>query len=199
MNRSAATILMSLVLLACLQVSCNTAEAVKGDKDKKLVFLAYGKPPNQQMQIAVKKIAAKWGFGYKRIAGCVVTHAFTDSVDNLNDKVENVLANKFGNNWRVKYEKEVDAEFDREVLNEKKVTALLDQQKTNIDKRIELKKQNAQLDYDLTPLDDGLSYKVNAEGFVEINGKYEIVTYYTYLVDLKTSTVKLLSNNTKTL
>lgn len=71
---------------------------------------------------------------------------------------------------------------------------LLDKQKRNTNKRIELQKEGYSLRHAILPTDIKNVYRAKAAGEGKLNGKYAMVCYYQYLVDLNISTVKLTSD-----
>jgi hypothetical protein len=135
-------------------------------------------------------IAAKWGLTYD-LLGCVVTPLIVDSVRTHNYKVRATMAAKFGSGWEIRLSKEQDIEFS----NEQAATELLNKQSLNIKKQQELQQASyADLDYRLVPAKDSLTYKAYAHGWTTIKNKHVDRCFYTYLVDLKTKSVKLLSD-----
>lgn len=168
---------------------------LKWDQHKKLEFLVYGLPLPHETQNARYVIAKNWGFKDKNIAGCILTKALTDSVHQHNQLVKAALTAKFGSNWEAKFNKEVE----QELVNEKKVIAILDQQKTIISKRKTLGKLGNELQFHIDPIDGKTIYRATVTGWKTLNGKDEYVSYYKYWVDLNSSKVKLISDSVRKL
>lgn len=54
-------------------------------------------------------VAAKYGFQFRRVAGCVVTQRFINQVDSYNAAVENHLDNVNGTGWEDRFVQELDS------------------------------------------------------------------------------------------
>ena len=55
------------------------------------------------------RVARRWGFSYRAIAGCVVTKELMDSAARHNSVVETALAQKHGAGWKARFENEVES------------------------------------------------------------------------------------------
>lgn len=55
------------------------------------------------------RVAKRWGFTYRAIAGCVVTQELLDSADQHNQLVETAIAKRHGPDWKVRFEDEASA------------------------------------------------------------------------------------------
>jgi hypothetical protein len=185
-------VLIVLVIIACC--SCkrqsHRSDSIKWGGNK-LVFYTYGAPEAPIRKNATNVVAAKWGFGYKSVAGCLVNKALTDSVQRHNNMVEQALVEKYGKAWNIRFDKEVNAEL----AAQQKVTALLNKQQLNLHKRAILNKEGKGLNYYIKPVNDNQLYQVSAEGWLDTKGKPTYVSYFRFRVDLKNSTVKLLSDS----
>jgi hypothetical protein len=186
-------IVFVLICSSCIGHKKHNKEVLKWDSHKKLEYWVYGLPGPMYRQVAEEVVANKWGFTYKRVAGCMVTQKLQDNVKLHNESVNLALTDKFGKNWEAREAKEEDAEF----VTEAKVIALLDKLKKNQVKRNQLEKEGNGLDYDMQPLSNSLQYNVSANGWGTIKGKDAWVSYYRYLVDLQNNTVKQLSDTVK--
>jgi len=152
-------------------------------------LLTYGMPDFEK-QNAERVIADKWGIEFYSVAGCVITQKLEDSVEQHNKAVEISIANKFGKDWRNKFHEEVDAEFERET----KITALIDRLDYVRKKRAEMEKEGNGLHYIMAPIVNTTKYNVYAQGWGTWNGQDEWVTYYKFVADYKTRSIKLLSD-----
>lgn len=179
-----------LFAASCIKRHKGDDEVFKWDKNKKLDILIAGLPEPLSQQNADQVVAARWGFRYKRVAGCMVTQRLNDSIDQHNKKVFEALTEKFGKDWDKREQKEQDAEL----LTEKKVIVLLNQLKQNKQKQAELYKQGNGLDYWMEESNIKLQYIVNADGWDKIKGEDEWVRYYKYMVDLNNNSVKMISD-----
>ena len=57
------------------------------------------------------KIAPKFGFTYDIVAGCLVTTPLVNGVDIYNSVTTKYLNNKLGNDWKNKFDFQVDSLF----------------------------------------------------------------------------------------
>lgn len=100
-------------------------------------------------------VAKQYGFCYYPISGCVLTKELLDSINNENNKVYQVLAQKYGTNWQQQYKKKVDS-----------LSALLKQVKEIISNQQLVKQINNQhsggLYYHIAPTDTANLFKVQA-------------------------------------
>lgn len=181
----------AIIVFALFCSSCKTGGDVKWSNKTKLTILGYGKPAHTERFYSRDLVAAKWGLTYD-LLGCVVTPLIVDSVHNHNEKVNAAMTAKFGADWEARMLKEVDKEFS----NEQMATQLLDKQSLNIKKRTQLYQDDyAFLNYYLIPAKDTLTYTALAHGWSTIKDKHADYCYYTYMVDLKTHSVKLISDS----
>jgi hypothetical protein len=72
-------------------------------------ILQYGKAMKSDEQAI--KIAPKFGFTYDIVAGCFVTTPLVNGVDAYNSVTTTYLNNKLGNDWKKKFDFEVDSLF----------------------------------------------------------------------------------------
>lgn len=98
-----------------------------------------------------------------------------------------ILEKKHGKEWYKPFKKAVDAEL----INYKKIIALLKKQEVNIRKNKELKKEDTRLLYFLYTTPNPLIYNASAKGLNKVKDQYERVIFYRYLINLKTDEVKL--------
>jgi hypothetical protein len=162
---------------------------VRHTTTSKFRLLTYGLP-NFEKQNSENVVAQKWRIEFYAVAGCVVTQELEDSVDKHNKTIEPLIEKKYGKNWRDKFYKEVDAEFE----TEKKVTALIDQLDYIKKRQADMEKEGNGLQYIMTPVANSTKYNVLVQGWGKWKGEDEWMTYYGLLVDYKTRSVKLLSD-----
>jgi hypothetical protein len=184
-----------LLFLLPLIHSCNGQNKTdRNDKgsDTTLTLLTYGLP-NFEKQNSNNVIAKKWGIRFYAVAGCVVTEELEDSVKINNDKINKLIENKYGANWRDKFENEVDEEFKRE----KVVSAVLDKIDFIKKKDEQMNLEGNGLHYYMTPQGNIGNYNVSAEGWGTIDKKDVWVSYYRLTVNYKTKKYKLLDDKIK--
>jgi len=160
------------------------------NKKGKLVYLTYGLPLEGDRENADWVIANKWGFTYKRVAGCTVTTQLLDSVNAHNDLVFLVLTKRFGKNWNDKFAFEADAEYKREQV----VAKLVRNEDFIIKTQALLKEEGNGLHFKMDPINNTTQYDVRASGWNMGPGKVEWVNYYKLKVDYKSGKVILLSD-----
>jgi len=178
------------LLCACNHNTAHTYPPLKWDNTKKLQFLSYGLAQSK-ITNATNVIAAKWGFEYHNMTGCVVNRKLVDSINNHNAQTYGLLSQRYGRNWHTRF----NAEADLEALNEKRAIAILNQQPKVIAKRNQLKKKSNNLFYHLNPVQGQSSiYEAVVSGPGIVNGQATYVNYCKYKVDLKRNTVKLIND-----
>jgi hypothetical protein len=177
-------------LLMIIFISCNekTKKDVKENKTD-FTLLTYGLP-NMERQNSNYIIAKKWGITFYPVAGCVVTEELQDSVNTINTIVNKNIENKYGKKWREKFEREVDAEFEKEKI----VSEIIDNVSYIKKKDKEMELEGNGLHYSMAPKENADEYKVSVQGWGKINKKDEWVTYYKMNVNYKTKEVKLISD-----
>lgn len=145
-------------------------------------WLTYGEPGGEEVK---NFVAQKWGIELYPVAGCVVTRELIDSVTQQNKKVDSRLIKKFGSDWGVRFDKDIESEF----LNQQIVYDLIlqaDFLKKNI---IRLEEDGNAWISQITPIPNSTAYKVTIKGLIPIDGKSEFVTFYKLSVDYKARTV----------
>ena len=89
----------------------NVANAQKPQSRYRI--LTYGLP-NFLRQNAEDVIANKWGIEFYPVGDCLTPRAIADSADKHNATVEAQIAQKYGQQWKKQFYKEVDEEFVRQ-------------------------------------------------------------------------------------
>jgi hypothetical protein len=169
---------LSFLIIFILILSCKKEEGtyVGG------YYWIYGYGLKDMMtEEATEGISEKWKIKYADIGGCTVPSDIVKKADALNKKTYAAIANKYGENWKKEYEKDIEQFMMKKV-------DVMDVLITNKLFRNELKKYNIEIDdvdKEVKEVDEGL-YKVvvynrklkaeNKECFsVQVNSKERIV------------------------
>ncbi len=156
-----------IVLIMCGSCRESTMKVKTPAVTKKLEYLIFGLPPAADRQNAEAIVADRWGFSFKTVGGCVVTEKLTDSVAEHNHQIDLILERTHGKDWYTPFKKEVD----KEMLVDKRVIALLSQEKRNINKANELITEDGILQYTLYATTHPLIYKASAEALKQLKGE----------------------------
>ncbi len=157
--------------------------------DTSLKILTYGLA-NIEQQRAMNTLAKKYSFHYYSVAGCIVSKQLLDSVDKENDKVYNILKERYGKDWRLTFATEVDT---MQKLQHD-VEELVKKERYIRDKERELWKEENGLDYLINPTTQTNIFTVKVYGWGTWNGESELLVYYKLSVDLNKKRVKLTSS-----
>lgn len=177
-----------IIALLIITTSCNnkpTTETQKTiHKNTKLVYYLAGLP-NMFLVNNSSIIFKRWGVDY-RLDGC------SGSLEgwNNNKKVDKILKKRHGKFWEQIFEQSKN----EEILNYYLVYNLVDTYNIVVNKRIELEKEGEKL----RPLIRKINkqeYFVTVNSWATINGESEPVSYYRFLVNIKTKKVILKSNH----
>jgi hypothetical protein len=179
------TTISTICLLLLVMTGCSDETESEGQQ---LQLWTYGLP-HFERQNAEYVVAKKWGFEFKAVAGCNVSNGLKRRADRHNKKAEAAIAKKYGSDWKEKFEKEVDLEFE----SQEKIIALIDSLDYIQKKQAELKKEGNGLHYFMTPADSA-KYNVSVNGWGKWNGENEWVTYYQLMVDPEAKDVRLISD-----
>ena len=165
----------------------NVANAQKPQSRYRI--LTYGLP-NFLRQNAEDVIANKWGIEFYPVGDCLTPRAIADSADKHNATVEAQIAQKYGQQWKKQFYKEVDEEFVRQ----QKIIALAE----SIDYVKKKKKEmeaNEQIFYNLlTPIPHTNKYDVQIRGWEKYNGEDIFFRFFQFEADYKTNRIKLISD-----
>lgn len=177
----------SLILstLGALSPCVGQAQAPKCDTTYKL--LTYGLP-RFEYQNATAVVGRKWCIKYFPVAGCIVSHDLMDSVRTENRRVTADIVNRYGTDWEVRYDADVQREFEREKEIVAKIEVLPAIQK----RQQELKAEGNGLHYWVTPVEEG--DEVQVRGYGQWDGKTEWLVLYELKVDGTSGTVTLVSD-----
>jgi len=189
-------LLLSVIVMSFLMFGYSAQKRDNRDMynaDGKLVYLTYGLPPTEVHQNATKVVAARWGFTFRGVAGCMVTKKLADSVAAHNYIVNQIMVGKYGNDWYKKYDKEVT----REQKKVQEMTNLVDKERYIINTRALLEKGGNGLHYLFKPTADTNRYTVIAEGWNLDTAKEAWITYYKLRVDYQLKTIDRLSEEPK--
>lgn len=102
-------------MLLSLSISTLIGQEFKR-KDSLLVILTAGLPLDNLYLDAKNVVAEKWGLEFRSISGCLVSEEILDSLENNNSKVLPLIEDKYGENWRVKFNEEIEIEKKRQIL-----------------------------------------------------------------------------------
>lgn len=173
MNRLLFTLLV-LFALSCKNQSANKQNNSK-TADTTLTLLTYGEPYRERDR-AEDVVAKKYGFKILAVAGCVVSEDLIDSVDRVNKRVNKLLDQRLGPNWRPGYEKEVDTMMEWQL----QVEALVKKQPyiTATEKEMQ------GLSYFIDPIEQPNTFFVKAYGWGKGDSEYVLYSYYKLTVDL---------------
>jgi hypothetical protein len=177
-------ILLMVVSLQC--ISCN--DRTKSSKQE-FLLLTYGLPDFDR-QNSTNVVADKWGIRFRTVAGCTITRELENMVEKQNRLVEPLIAEKYGKDWKGKFNKDVEAEFEIE----KKVIALVDTISYIERKQADMEKQGNGLHYIMSPDANADRYNVWVQGWGEWKGEDKWVVYYKLLVNYQTKSVNLMSD-----
>ncbi len=160
------------------------------DNKNRLVYLSYGLPPVPIRQNAERVTANRWGFTYKRIAGCLVDNELLDSANVHNSLVSDVLRKRYGKRWVPKFDAEVDAEDKLE----QKINDIA-RNLTYIEKtQARLRKEGNGLQLKMDPISGTTQYEVAVAGWLTNKKEPEWVNYYRLRVDYQSGNVTLISD-----
>lgn len=157
--------------------------------DTTLKILTYGLPDDEQ-QAAMNAVAKKYGFHYFQVAGCVISKNLVDSADKENNRVYEILRQKFGKDWQSIFETEVATMIRLQANAEE----LVKDENYIIDKEKELDKDGNRLYYLIDPAEEQNLFTVKVYGMGLWNRESQPVLYYNLLVDLKNKRVTIKSS-----
>jgi hypothetical protein len=86
---------------------CKLKKKDKKEHHHELVMLVYGLPDFEK-QLTETVIAKQYGFKFKTVGGCMVSDWLRDSVETNNRITENILAERYGNEWKFRFYHDVD-------------------------------------------------------------------------------------------
>lgn len=169
------------LLILCMILSCKKEET----NNKYFTILGYGLPNMLNIE-GRNGIAEKWKIKYVDVAGCEVDQKLMDSVNTENKKTFAKLENRYGKDWKVRYDKNVE-DF---MINKVDVMGILI---TNKLFRSKLRDYNIEIDNvdkEVKELNDQGLYEVVV---VNNNLKYENKECFRVKVDIKKRTVNLIN------
>lgn len=161
------------------------AQAPKCDTTYKL--LTYGLP-RFEYQNATAVIGRKWCIKYFAVAGCIVSNELMDSVRMENRGVAAAIESRYGTDWEVRFDADVQREFEREQEIVAKIEALPAIQ----ERQKELKSEGNGLHYWVIPVAGG--DEVLVRGYGQWEGKTEWLVLYEFRVDGTAGTITLASD-----
>ena len=187
MNWFFVVILLLVCAAGCKQKRSARAYAKAELGDTGLKILTYGLPYDNR---AASVIAKKYGFRYYPVAGCVVEPGLSDSVYRENQRVMNILAQRYGADWEKRFDKQVE-----ELRLKYEEIELMLRQESFIKKKVdELDAAGNGLHFAISDANPADVYEIKAYGWGEWKGEDELVVFYKISVDLNKKSVKLLSS-----
>jgi len=176
-----------IVVLLIITISCNEKTKTKTlkavPKNTKLVYYLAGLP-NMFLVNNSAVIYKRWGIDYV-LDGCSGSKVGWDN----NKKVEKILKKRHGKFW----EELLEQSKNEEILNYILVVELVNTSKIVVEKRIELEKKGKILQPLIRPIGKK-EYFVTVTSWATIKGESEPVSYFRFLVNIKTKEVILKSN-----
>ena len=112
--------ILFLISMVINIVSCNLEKKKMVNNDKSLIVLVYGLP-NFEKQHAEMIIAKQYGFKFKTVAGCTVSEALRDSVAIKNRITEDILAQRYGKEWKFRFYANVDSLYKKQLRFSSKI------------------------------------------------------------------------------
>lgn len=177
---------LSILLPLLLILSCHSEATYHYRKilvDNSPALLQAGLPDKSELN-ATNSAAKKYGFHYEWAGGCVPPQRLRDSINHVNDLINNSIAEVYGKDWRNKFYEEI--EMYREL--QYKVESLAKKSRVLYTINKELFKDDHFYFYQIDLLDSNSVY-VNVCNEVEIDGKYQTALYYTIEFDRAVSKI----------
>jgi hypothetical protein len=187
-------IVIFLFFFSCHQNSNTDSQKLNPtNSNKKLRLLIYGLPDALEKEAAEYLVAEKWGIEFLRAGGCIIESQLKDSIEKENRKVESLMNNKYGINWRSEFDNQVKEELKRQNI----VIQLLEKEKNIISKKREVENEGYYWwEYTSKPITKN-EYKVNVTSWGKINGNNEIVavSYFRFYVNIEKNKVQMISDS----
>jgi hypothetical protein len=134
---------------------------------------------NPDLDRAHFRVAQKWGFSHRTIAGCVVTAELLDSANRHNSAVEAALAKRHGADWKTRYERDVVAAMTIDMV----MRTLALKNKTIVAAQRSLDHNGKGLLFEPTGNTSGHGFEVVAYTYDTWHGQPAYVTQYILNVD----------------
>lgn len=179
-----------LWMLIITAVSCDKSgngTSVKEQKQSQETYytiLSYGFP-NMERRRLVEGISEKWKIKNLDVAGCEVTQELMDSVAVENKKTYAALEKRYGKDWEIRYEKDIEAFVMKQV-------DIMDILIVNKPFREKLKSCNIEIDgvnKEVSQIRNSEVYEVTV---YDIDKNYKKMICCTMQVDTKNRTVNLI-------
>ncbi len=98
------------------QKTDSLAEKMKIDSNGMFRLLRSGIPQEVKYENALNVIGKKWGIAYYWVAGCIVSDKLSDSIEKNNSEVLKRIELKFGKDWYVKFNQEIEQQIIQDSL-----------------------------------------------------------------------------------
>lgn len=176
-----------MILITVLLTTVTSLPGQPDSQDQRLTILEYGFPRTNEYRNAQATVGERWAIEFRSVAGCMVTQEIIDSVAQHNEQSHTQIIDKFGPDWREKFNKEVEVEL----VIQLQVRELIDSVRfiQQLDSTLGTKGNG--LHYLLTQAGADLAYSVQVFGWGDWNGQSELLQYYLLQVDLKSETVEI--------
>ena len=149
-------------------------------------LLHYGEPsPDPNEGRILEFVGKRWGIEFFRVAGCNVSKELVDSVKQHNDKVESLIARKYGKDWNTKFDEELKMETDNGEL----VTALIDDTDFIKEWKDKMQKDSTYIHYDLFPIPNSTKYNASIKGLNVMRKENKV--YFNLVIDYRNNSVTL--------
>ena len=179
-----------ILLLALTLIDNSLLQGQQNTFTNTLTLLEYGFPSENDYLNARATIANNWGIKFESVAGCIVSEHLIDSVKQHNEEISERIISKFGEDWGIRFKKEVEKELEVQKIARR----LVDNQRYIAKLDSTLGTQGNGLYYQLTPINPGIKYSANIFGWGEWNEKTELVTFYKLEIDLDKKKVNITSD-----
>lgn len=181
-----------LMFGSCNQNSNTDSKIINpSTSNKKFRLLIYGDRPENQKEAASYLVGKKWGIEFLIKGGCEIESDLRDSIEKENKRVESLIENKYGIDWRWEFQKEVN----EELIRQNAVIELVDKEQNVVSKKSELENEGIYWwEYTSKPITKS-EYKVNVCSQKLINGNRATVSYFRFFVNIEKHSVILISNN----
>lgn len=137
------------------------------------------------------RVARKWGFSYRSIAGCVVTQELVDTANAHNRAVEAAIARQHGEDWKPRFESEVAAAMSLDSA----ISAAAMRNPTIADAQRHLDAEGKGLLFEPGEERADGQMEVYAYTYDDWQGKPAFVTQYTLAVDTAAASAEVVNNN----
>lgn len=137
------------------------------------------------------RVARRWGFSYRSIAGCVVTQELLDSADRHNRAVEMAIARQRGADWKARFEAEVSSAMSLDSI----ISAAARRNATIAEAQRDLDAAGKGMLFEPGELRADGRLEVYAYAYDQWENKPAFVTQYTLAVDTAAARAEIVNDN----